>query len=79
MNGRNIAITQEMFSDMLGVQRTSITLAAASLKNVGAIKYRRGHIQILNIHLLEQSSCECRRAVRRSYDRIAGALPTTAQ
>lgn len=73
MNGRDIAVTQEMFSDLLGVQRTSVTLAAASLQKVGAIRYRRGHIQILNIHLLEQSSCECYGAVRRSYDRIVRA------
>jgi CRP-like cAMP-binding protein len=71
--GGNIAVTQEILSDMLGVQRTSVTLAAASLQKVGAIKYRRGHIHILEIERLRNSSCECYAAVRRSFDRIVRA------
>ena len=73
MSGRNIAVTQEILSNMLGVQRSSVTVAAASLQKVGAIRYRRGHIQILDIELLRESSCECYAAVRRSYDRIVRA------
>jgi CRP-like cAMP-binding protein len=73
LTGRNITVTQEGLSDMLGVQRTSATIAAASLQKVGAIRYRRGRIHILDTHLLEQSSCECYSAVRRSYDRIVRA------
>jgi CRP-like cAMP-binding protein len=72
-NGQNIAVTQEIVSEMLGVQRTSVTLAAASLQEVGAIKYRRGHIHILDIERLRDSACECYRAVRRSFDSIVGA------
>jgi hypothetical protein len=53
-----------MFSDMLGVQRTSVTLAAAPLQKV-----EQSDTGVVNIHLLEQSSCECYAAVRRSYDR----------
>jgi hypothetical protein len=37
MNEGNIAVTQEMFSGMLGVQRTSVTLAAASLQKLRSI------------------------------------------
>jgi Crp-like helix-turn-helix domain len=70
IDGGNIAVTHEMFSDMLGVQRTSVTLAAASLQDIGAIRYRRGHIHILSTDVLKQSACECYGAVRRSYDRI---------
>jgi CRP-like cAMP-binding protein len=68
--GTTIAVTQEMFSDMLGVQRTSVTLAAASLQKAGVIRYRRGHVQILDVHLLERSSCECYGALKRSYNRL---------
>jgi Mn-dependent DtxR family transcriptional regulator len=72
-SGRNIAVTQESFSEMLGVRRTSVTLTAASLQKAGAIRYRRGHIHILDIELLKASSCECYEAVRRSYDRLVKA------
>ena len=73
LSGRNIAVTQESFSEMLGVQRTSVTLAAAFLQKAGAIRYRRGHIHILDIELLKASSCECYAALRRSYDRLVKA------
>ena len=71
--GKNIAVTQEIFSDMLGVQRSSVTLAAASLQKAGAISYKRGHIHIVDIDLLTESSCECYEAVRRSYGSIVSA------
>jgi CRP-like cAMP-binding protein len=67
IDGKNIAVTQEIFSDMLG------TLAATSLQKAGAIRYRRGHIHILDVDLLMKSSCECYSALRRAYDRIVSA------
>ena len=68
IDGKNIAVTQEIFSDMLGVQRSSVTLAATSLQKAGAIRYRRGHIHISDVDLLMESSCECYSALRRAYD-----------
>jgi len=73
IDGKNIAVTQEIFSDMLGVQRSSVTLAATSLQKAGAIRYRRGHIHVLDVDLLLESSCECYSALRRAYDRIVSA------
>jgi CRP-like cAMP-binding protein len=68
--GVNVPITQELFSEMIGVRRTSVTAAAASLQDAGVIRYRRGRIQIVDIEALRQSSCECYEAVRDHYDRI---------
>ena len=73
IDGKNIAVTQEIFSDMLGVQRSSVTLAATSLQKAGAIRYRRGHIHISDVGLLMKLSCECYAALRRAYDRILSA------
>jgi CRP-like cAMP-binding protein len=44
--GMKVPVTQEMLSQMIGVRRTSVTLAASSLQQAGVISYRRGHIQI---------------------------------
>jgi CRP-like cAMP-binding protein len=57
--GMNVAVTQELLAGMIGVRRTSVTAVATSLQAERIIKYRRGHIQIVDIERLKQSSCEC--------------------
>jgi len=47
------------------VRRTSVTLAANSFQADGLIRYRRGHIVVLNRVGLEHVACECYRAIRR--------------
>jgi CRP-like cAMP-binding protein len=39
-----LPLTQEFLSQMLGVQRSSVTLVARKLQAGGLISYRRGHI-----------------------------------
>jgi CRP-like cAMP-binding protein len=68
--GMNVPLTQELLSEMIAVRRTSISAAAAPLQSAGVISYRRGHIQIVDIERLNQSSCECYAAVKDHYDRI---------
>jgi DNA-binding GntR family transcriptional regulator len=55
---------------MLGVRRTTVTIAAQLLQSAGLIRYRRGLIQIVDRPKLEELSCECYAAVRRYTDRI---------
>jgi DNA-binding MarR family transcriptional regulator len=63
-----INLTQAFIAEMLGVQRTTVTLVAQSLQKDGLIQYRRGRIKIVNTGGLEKKSCECYRTIR---DRIA--------
>jgi CRP-like cAMP-binding protein len=58
MDGRAIPLTQEFLGQMLGVRRTTVTIAAQLLQSGGLIRYRRGHIQILDRPALEELSCE---------------------
>ena len=66
----SIELTQEFLAQMLGVRRTSVTLAARHLQAVKLIKYRRGHIQILDEKALQDASCECYEAVKSQVLRL---------
>lgn len=66
----SIPITQEFLSEMLGVRRPTVTLAAGMLHGAGLIRYRRGVIEILDRDRLEAASCECYAVVRQNIARI---------
>jgi CRP-like cAMP-binding protein len=67
-----LVFTQEYLAEMLGVQRTSVTVVAHTLQSAGLIKYARGKIQILNAEALQDGACECYKTVRRHYDSLLG-------
>jgi CRP-like cAMP-binding protein len=65
-----LVMTQELVANMLGVRRESVTEAAGSLQNAGCIRYRRGHIAVLDRGKLENRVCECYSVVRKEMDRL---------
>ena len=60
----DLGLTQEFLSQMIGVQRPSISLAASQLQEGGIISYRRGMIRILDPKRLESVACECFASLR---------------
>lgn len=60
--------TQEFLAEMMGVNRTSISLAAQAMQDKGIIDYSRGKIKILDRPALEASSCECYQVVKMRFD-----------
>ena len=67
-----IYLTHEFISNMLGVRRGGVTIAAGKLQNEGIINYNRGHIKIIDLHRLEDKACECFSVVKQEYDRLLG-------
>ena len=67
---RELVMTQELVASMLGVRRESVTEAAGNLQNAGYIRYRRGHIAVLDRKGLEERSCECYSVVRKELGRL---------
>ena len=65
-----LIMTQELVASMLGVRRESVTEAAGSLQNAGYIRYRRGHISVLDRRGLETRACECYGVVRKELTRL---------
>jgi CRP-like cAMP-binding protein len=66
----HITMTQELIATMLGVRREGVTEAAGKLQKAGIIRYRRGHISVLDRPKLEKHTCECYEVVRRETARL---------
>ena len=64
-----LPLTQELLSEMLGVQRTTVNLVVKQLEHAGVILHRRGRIEIADRKGLEAAACECYRLV--PFQRLA--------
>jgi len=84
MPTNELIMTQELVARMLGVRREGITDAAGNLQRAGLIRYRRGHIAVLERSGLETLACECYAVVRKELSRLLSdvryrqGFPTTA-
>jgi CRP-like cAMP-binding protein len=73
MESESLHLTQEFLAQMLGVQRSTVTVAAGELQRAGMIGYSRGKINILARPALTKVACECYDIVTASYQRILKA------
>src|SRR5450631_1587241 len=67
---QELVITQELVAAALGVRREGITEAAGKLQRAGLIRYRRGHIAVLERSGLETRACECYAVVKKELNRL---------
>jgi CRP-like cAMP-binding protein len=58
-----IALTQEELAVLLGNGRPAVSTTASAFQKKGAIRYRRGTIEILDRKQLEHAACECYEAM----------------
>jgi CRP-like cAMP-binding protein len=65
-----LVMTQELVAGALGVRRESITEAAGNLQRSGVLRYRRGHVSVLERRGLEEGACECYAVVRKELARL---------
>jgi CRP-like cAMP-binding protein len=68
-------LTQEFLGMMLGVQRNTVSVAMGRLQKLGAVRYSRGHVVILDRGLLLQHSCECYAKSKDEFDQLLGDTP----
>jgi CRP-like cAMP-binding protein len=69
-NSNSFTLTHDFLAQMLGARRSSVTLAAGALQRASLINYHRGKIEIIADEELQQVSCECYPAIRKSWDRL---------
>jgi len=70
VRANELAMTQELIANMLGVRREGVTEAALKLQHAGLISYARGHISVLDRLGLEKRTCECYAVVKKEYERL---------
>ena len=67
---RQLPLTHELLARMLGVNRSTVSLTAATLQRAGVIRYARGKFTILDRKKLAEVSCDCYRIVREQYKQL---------
>lgn len=67
---QELTMTQDLVASLLGVRRESITEVAGRLQQGGFIKYRRGHIDVVDQIGLQSRACECYTAVKNEMNRL---------
>jgi CRP-like cAMP-binding protein len=75
--GRSLLVSQDRIAQVLGIRRTSVSLATRELLGQKLISYSRSNIAVLNLAGLEEEACECYRVVRdhlRNYADSGKAL-----
>jgi CRP-like cAMP-binding protein len=70
LDSSELLVTHGLVADRVGVRRESVTDAAANLQQAGLIRYRRGHISVLDRAGLERRCCECYAVVKQETDRL---------
>lgn len=74
MESDEFPLTQEFVAMMLGASRPTVTVVAGTLQKAGLIKYRHGHVTIVDRDNLEAASCECYRAATDSLNRVTDGM-----
>jgi CRP-like cAMP-binding protein len=69
-----LPLTHEFLAEMLGVQRSSVSVVTRTLQTAGLIRQSRGSITVTDRAGLEETACECYGRIRRLFERL---LPGT--
>ena len=73
-----LPLTHEFLAEMLGVQRSTVSVVTRTLQTAGLIQQGRGSITVTDRAGLEETVCECYSRIRRIYQRVMpGRYPPT--
>jgi CRP-like cAMP-binding protein len=71
-NVAELSLTQDLIAVMLGVRRSTVSIAAGILQKAGIIRYHHGKITVVDRVGLESAACECYEAVAGEYRALFG-------
>lgn len=72
LSSDKLIMTHDLISNMLGVRREGVTLAAQKLAKRKLITNVRGTITVIDRQGLEGAVCECYKVVNAEYNRLLG-------
>jgi CRP-like cAMP-binding protein len=72
LDSDELVMTHDLISNMLGVRREGVTLAAQKLAKKKLITNVRGTITVIDRNGLEKAVCECYEVVNEEYKRLLG-------
>lgn len=75
VDGDSLNLTQEFIGQMLGAERTTVTVTARALQAAELIKYSRGHVTIIDRDGLEEAACDCYDIGRKHFNRLMSLRP----
>jgi CRP-like cAMP-binding protein len=70
LSGREMQLSHELLSFMLGCRRPGVTVELGKLKAMGVIDVSRGHISIIDRKRLRGAACECYRKVQWEFRQL---------
>jgi CRP-like cAMP-binding protein len=70
-------VTHERISNILGVRRESVSLAAGKLQDSDLIRYSRGRIELIDRNGIEMAACQCYGTVKYLHDKMIRAYKST--
>ena len=70
--GDRIALTQEAFAALLGVQRTTVNSVIQAFQADAIVATGRGVVRVIDRKKLEKRSCECYRRLEDHYAAVIG-------
>jgi CRP-like cAMP-binding protein len=75
-----LPLTHEFLAEMLGVQRSTVSVVTRTLQTAGLIRQSRGGITVTDRVGLEEAVCECYGRIQRIYQRLLpGSYPPRAR
>jgi CRP-like cAMP-binding protein len=72
LDSDELVMTHDLISNMLGVRREGVTVAAQKLASQALIRNDRGAITVLDRLGIERGVCECYKVVSEEYFRLLG-------
>ena len=63
-----LPITHDFIATMMGTDRSTVSVVAATLQKMGTIEYVRGAVNIVNRRELQKSACECYAVIQQFED-----------